>query len=255
MIEARDVSRTIGENKILDRVSLNLKSGELLVILGPNGAGKSTLLQCLAGVQEFDEGTITLEGKNICDYSLHELAIRRAVLSQSLSMPFLFQVQEIVRMGRHPYDGVPPHINNEIADDMLKRVGAWELRDRSFTTLSGGEQQRVQLARALAQLSEAKQHYLLLDEPTSALDLKHQQQILNLARELAAQGAGVLAILHDLNLAALYADRIALMKQGRVCYIGTPEEVLTEAIISEIFDVNISITHHPKTGRPAVMLS
>lgn len=242
MIEARHLDYRIGETPILTDVSLHVRPGEVLAILGPNGAGKSTLLQCLTGAIPPSAGTVLLDDTPLSAFALPELARRRAVLSQQTPISFPFTVMEIVLMGRNPYV-----VHAESADDAriaeraLGMTDALHLKDRIFPSLSGGEQQRVQLARVLAQLWAEEEtpyaRYLFLDEPTAALDLKHQHMILQRARTLARQDIGVVCILHDINLAALWADRIVFLKAGKVICTGTPASVITPETIEAVYEI------------------
>lgn len=239
MIEAKNISYSAGSTQILDCVDVAIKLGEITAILGPNGAGKSTLMKCLAVSCQPDSGTITLEGGSISDYSLSELSRKRAVLSQSNPINFPFTAFEIVMMGRNPYIIGENYVEDvNIVREVLESVDAWHLRDRIFPTLSGGEQQRIHLARVLAQLWEQENVYLFLDEPTSAVDLKHQHQIFNLASRLAEEkNLAVCVIMHDLNLVLRYAHCVILMKEGKVYASGRMGEILTVENIMGAFEV------------------
>ena len=239
MIEAKNLSVTIGAKKILDRVSAKIEAGKVTAILGPNGAGKSTLLKSLTGSQKIARGTVTLHGKPLHDYSLSALSRKRAVLSQSNPISFPFTAREIVMMGRHPYEATSTASHDhEIVLETLKCVDALHLENRVFLTLSGGEQQRVQLARVLAQLWKKKNAYLFFDEPTSALDLKHQHQLLSLVSKLAKEDRfAVCLIIHDLNLAMGYADKVILLKDGKVLATGKTRTALNVDSIEKAFEV------------------
>lgn len=237
MIIAENLSVRIAEKHILEDVSVQIENGKVTAILGPNGAGKSTLLKCLTGSQNANSGTIELDGKRLDDYSLSDLSTKRAVLSQSNPISFPFTVLEIVMMGRNPYAG-SSNEDHEIALEALECVDAIHLKDRIFPTLSGGEQQRVQLARVLAQLWEQENAYLFLDEPTSALDLKHQHQLLSLVSRLAEdKHFAVCIIMHDLNLAMRYADHVILLKDGKLFAAGSTATTLNKGTIEEVFEV------------------
>lgn len=243
MITAEHISYYIRDEAILHDASLHIAPGQVTAILGPNGAGKSTLLKCLTGIIDPNDGAVRLEGKPLGDYPLEALARKRAVLSQSNPINFPFTALEIVLMGRNPYARQTSAVEDEtIALEALACVDAEELKDRVFPTLSGGEQQRVQMARILAQLWEQDDAYLFLDEPTSALDLKHQHQLLRLVRNLALdRGFGVCLILHDLQLAYRYADRVVLLKDGAVFSDGATEDVLTESHICDVFELDAEL--------------
>ncbi len=239
MIEAVNVCYRVGATVILDDVRLSIAPGTVTAILGPNGAGKSTLLKCLTGALQPDAGRIVLDGTPLGGYSLAALSRKRAVLSQVSFINFPFSVLEIVMMGRSPYGG--SHATGSdagVVREVLESVDAWHLQQRIFPTLSGGEQQRVHLARVLAQVWDRQHAYLFLDEPTTALDLKHQHQVLGLIRQIAQErNMAICLILHDLNLALQYADQGVLMQDGRVVASGAIREVLTPRNIAAVFEV------------------
>jgi iron complex transport system ATP-binding protein len=223
---------------ILSHVSLAATPGRLLVLVGPNGAGKSTLLGALAGRIRPDAGYVTLDGLPLTAWEPRALARRRAMLSQRVDLAFGFTAREVVMLGRSPH--VPDTVRDEaIAVAALRAAHAWELRDRRYTALSGGEQQRVQLARVLAQVWQGGPQgaWLLLDEPEAGLDIAHQHFILRRARACAAMGLGVIAVLHDLNLAARYADDVAVLAGGALLRHGAPGEALDTALLSEIYGI------------------
>ena len=239
MIEAVNIRYRVGATVILDDVRLSITPGTVTTILGPNGAGKSTLLKCLTGALQPEAGRIVLDGTPLDAYSLAALSRKRAVLSQSSFVNFPFSVLEIVMMGRSPYIGSQATGSDAVViREVLENVDAWHLQQRIFPTLSGGEQQRVHLARVLAQMWDRQHAYLFLDEPTTALDLKHQHQILRLTRRIAQErNTAVCLILHDLNLAMQYADQGVLMQDGRVVASGAIREVLTPRNIANVFEV------------------
>lgn len=248
MIEARGISYSAGSCVILNDVSVAIKPGQITAILGPNGAGKSTLLKCLTAFHQPNNGTVLLEGKPLEDYSLDSLSRKRAVLSQSGHIGFPFTGFEIAMMGRNPYVSKgSPDRDAEVVRVALESVDAWHLKDRIFPTLSGGEQQRIQLARVLAQLWEQENAYLFLDEPTLALDLKHQYQIFNLACKLARNKTfAVCVILHDLGLAMRYADYSILMKWGKIFASGPTSSMLVNENIMHVFEVPADFVCLPK---------
>lgn len=254
MIEAQNLSYRIGTRALLRDVSLRVASGEVLAVVGANGAGKSTLLKLLGGELIPGGGEVRLAGKRLRDYRATDLARRRAVLSQQVQVALPFVCEELVMMGRYPhFDGAPGPRDHEIVASAFARVGIADLARRNYQTLSGGEQQRVQLARVLAQLSDVPQALLLLDEPTNNLDLLHQHGTLSLARSLARRGMAVVAILHDLNLAAQYADQVLMLRQGEVVVSGTPAEVLTPAHIRRGFGIEVRCLVHPELACPLVV--
>jgi len=239
MIAAENISYTIKHRPILDEVSVSLRPGTVTALLGPNGAGKSSLLKCLSGSVQPSTGEVHLDGVRLQNYSLLELSRRRAVLSQSTALSFPFTALELVLMGRNPHtDGPGQEDAQDRARQALESVDAWSLRDRIFPTLSGGEQQRVQLARVLAQIWGQRQACLFLDEPTAALDLKHQHLVFQLIRRLArGNGLTVCVILHDPHLARRYCDRAILMQQGQVFTAGAIAEVLAAENIERVFEI------------------
>ncbi|MEM7117545.1 MAG: heme ABC transporter ATP-binding protein [Chloroflexota bacterium] len=258
MLTANNLGFTVGRKAILQDVSVELAAGELLAVVGPNGAGKSTLLKLLTGDIRPSSGEVMLEKRPLSQWSRADLAKRRAVLLQQSHLTFAFSVLEVVLMGRIPHNsGVESDNDYAIAEEALDFVGLTDFADRVYPTLSGGEQQRVQLARILAQIWEppaAGHRYLLLDEPTASLDLAYQQQTLKIARRFAMEGTAVLAILHDLNLAAQFADRILMLKGGTITAVGTPAEVLTSQTIETVFDTPVHVLTHPETKRPLVAI-
>jgi iron complex transport system ATP-binding protein len=228
---------------ILGHVSLTASPGRVLVLVGPNGAGKSTLLAVLSGRMRPDAGQVSLDGNPLHAWDPRALARRRAMLSQRVDLAFGFTALEVVLLGRSP------HRHDAVRDDViataaLRAAHAWELRDRRYTALSGGEQQRVQLARVLAQIWEGGPDgaWLLLDEPEAGLDIAHQHFILRRARACAAMGLGVIAVLHDLNLAARYADEVAVLADGTLRRHGPPQEALDTALLSEIYGIPLGRT-------------
>ncbi len=239
MIAAHNINYGLSDTQILDDVSVCLKPGTVTAILGPNGAGKSSLLKCLSGTLVPCSGDIHFDGVSLQSYSLLNLSRRRGVLSQSTALNFPFTTLELVMMGRSPY--VNSHESEDdwqVAQWALESVDAWSLKERIFPTLSGGEQQRVQLARVLAQIWGQQQACLFLDEPTAALDLKHQHQIFQLIRQFSEDyGLTVCVILHDPQLARRYCDQAILMKRGRIFTSGPIAKVLEPENIERVFEI------------------
>ena len=249
-VRAEHVGYRIGESTILDDVSLEVGHGRVLALVGPNGAGKSTLLGVLAGDVAPSSGAVALDGRPIAERAALELARVRAVLLQSNAVAFAFTGRQVVEMGRAPWLGTPRADDDERAiDAALGEADATAFADRPFPTLSGGERARISLARVLAQDTPV----LLLDEPTAALDLGHQEDVLRIARRLAADGRAVVAVLHDLSLAGAYADDIAMLDRGRLVAHGSPAEVLTETRIEQVYRTPVRILPDPDTGRPIVL--
>lgn len=238
MIHAKNISLTLGGNPILDSIDVAIKAHATTVILGANGAGKSTLLKCMTGDSHPDSGSIHYADRVLSSYSDGELARKRAVLSQSVTVPFPFLAKEIVRMGRQPFEATHRAKDNDaIATAALKRVGGWPLKDRLFPTLSGGEKQRIQLARVLAQIWELEDGILFLDEPNAALDLKFQMELMNIIDELVRhKGLTVVVILHDVLMARSKCHHAVLMKDGKILDQGPSKSTITNASVSSTYD-------------------
>jgi iron complex transport system ATP-binding protein len=232
---------------LLRDISLEVEQGEIVALVGPNGAGKSTLMALLAGDIPPAAGSVTLRGKELAGYRPKELSLCRAVLPQQSIVQFAFTAREIVQMGRSPHGD--PDADFVAVDRSISRTDTTMLADRIFPSLSVGEQARVSLARVLAQEAPL----LLLDEPTAALDLRHQQIVMDIARELASDGSTIVVILHDLNLAAAFADRIVLLQDGGIAACGTPWQVMTEPILEQVFECRIQVTTHPQMDSPLVL--
>ena len=255
MLEANNITFQIGDKKILDNITLKASIGEVLAICGPNGAGKSTLLKVMSGELQPTNGEVKIDQRQITQWDSKELATARASLQQQSLLSFPFSVREVVALGRFPY--ARDENRKEIVSTCLYRVGMLSMSERIYTTLSGGEKQRVHLARVLAQLmgSKAQHKLLLLDEPTSALDLPHQEKILEIASNYAkSDGYAVIVVLHDLNLASAWADRILFLSNGCHGAEGTPYEVIAPDVIRSIYGLDTHIIHHPDTGRPLVLV-
>ena len=254
LIEASGLGVRVGSAALLDDVSLAVRGGETVALVGPNGAGKSTLLRVLAGEIAPLSGFVTLRGKRLAQYNAKELALERAVLSQSTVIAFPFTVAEIVRMGAGDRRGA--FVEQQI-DRALSTVDLSALRDRIVTTLSGGEQQRAHFARILVQLAcgEAARGpgVLLLDEPTASLDLRHQLDLLTAVKDCAARGIAVIAVLHDLNLASLCADRIVMLDRGRIAAAGTARDTINDETLANVFKVRNAVNRTPRDGNPFVL--
>jgi iron complex transport system ATP-binding protein len=250
MLTARHLSYSVGSAALVRDVSLTVQAGETLAIVGPNGAGKTTLLKLLAGDLSPDSGEIHLNGRPLRHYKARDLALQRAVMPQQVVMNFDFTAYEVALMGRHPHVRSGETLrDHQIVENALQRTESYHLRDHMYSTLSGGEQARVTLARVLAQETPI----LLLDEPTSTLDLRHQQLAMQITRQLANQGGIVVAVLHDLNLAALYADRVAMMHEGCIVVLGSPKEALTASHIEAVFGLPVEVVPHPVHDCPLIV--
>jgi iron complex transport system ATP-binding protein len=238
MITARGVRAEQEGRVILEGVDLEIRDGEVLVLVGPNGAGKSTLLSILSGEHRPAAGEVAVDGRPIGEYDAEELARARAVFTQENAVSFPFRVAEVVAMGRAPWARtVQSRSDVRIVAESLAAADVADLASRRMTHLSGGEKARVALARVLAQRANT----VLLDEPTAALDLRHEEEVMGLARVMASEGRAVCVVLHDLALAAAYADRMALIAHGRVIAVGSPREVLTEALVSDAYGLAVRI--------------
>jgi iron complex transport system ATP-binding protein len=238
-----------GRRPVLRDLSVAVRPGEFVAVVGPNGSGKSTLVGALAGDLSASAGHVQLDGKPVGAWRPVELAMRRAVLPQDQQVAFPFTVSEVVSMGRSPWAGTARHEQDTSRVlDALVAMDALELADRRFPTLSGGERARVAMARALAQDAPL----LLLDEPLAALDLHHQVLVLTQARHHAAAGGAVVAVIHDLSLAAAHADRMLLLDNGSLVADGTPAEVLEPEQLSRVYRHWIDVLTHPLSGSPLV---
>lgn len=263
VLDVRNLSVAYGSTHhavlALSNVSLDVQAGEILSIIGPNGAGKSTLVRAISGALPLRSGSITITDpgnaspKDLARLSAVERARLLAVVPQARSLPAAFSVYETVMLGRTPYLGWLGHVrpaDQERVRQALEHTRLTHLAERPVAELSGGEQQRVLLARAIAQDAPV----LLLDEPTTHLDLQHQSGLLKLVRQLARQHQiAILMVLHDLNLASLYADRAALLVQGQLVAQGKPEEVFTEHTLSSIYRIPVQIIPHPEHGAPLIL--
>lgn len=260
MIRATDISVLAGRKRLLDGVSVAVTPGRVTALIGPNGAGKSTLISVLAGERRPDEGEIFFENARLDTRSSLDIARRRAVLLQESSLDFAFTAEEVIELGRLPFAGTEAQFDDRAAVAAAARMtGVGSFLARSYQTLSGGEKQRIQFARAIAQIWRNRQgtdrspRYLLLDEPTSALDLRHQRMVLDVARALADDGVGVIAAIHDLNLAAAYADDAVLLRGGRLVASGPVESVMTEAELGACFEVEVEILTR-ENGQRAILV-
>lgn len=259
MLRAERLRFSIGPKTLLADASLTIRPGELTMVLGPNGAGKSTLLNLLTGVATPQQGTVWYGDQPLSAIPLPALARQKAVLSQWLSLPFDLSVQEVVTMGRYPYfDLNPAPTDTRVVTDCLASVGMDSFSGRAFASLSGGEKQKVHLARVLAQLhrppGDEAVKYLFLDEPISALDIHYQHQILGLVRDLCSQNMVVFVIVHDINLALHYARQVILMDRGRIVGMGHPNDVLTADAIEAVFSLRPHFVTHPETGRRVMIV-
>jgi len=257
------ICATRGRRQVLRDISIEIRRGEVLALLGANGAGKSTLLSILAqesqDTHSHDTGTISINGQDTATQSTREQARQRAVLPQGSGLTFDLGIQEIIQMGLYPFPELDPGEANALLEHAAQTAGVQDLLDRSWVTLSGGEKQRVQFARVLAQLlaqrHDGQTRYLLMDEPTSALDPKHQHAFFHIVSDLAHRDeVGVMVIVHDINLAAQYCDRIALLADGELVICDTPERVLTREHLYATYGIYSQTLPHPfKQGKLLVV--
>jgi iron complex transport system ATP-binding protein len=250
LAETEDLHVRLGAREVLTGIGLTARAGELLALVGPNGAGKSTLLAALAADVPADRGVVRIDGRPARDWPAPDLALRRSVLPQSAELSFPFPVADVVRMGRAPWAGTPlAGSDDEAVAAAMAATEVTGFADRPFSALSGGERARVALARVLAQRAPL----LLLDEPTAALDLRNQELVLRICRERAAAGDAVVVVLHDLGLAAAYADRAAVLHDGRIAADGPPAGVFEDGLLSRVYRQPVEVLPHPRTGTPLVV--
>lgn len=253
-IDVQNLSVRVGAKRLLDSVSFKVAQGETIAVIGPNGAGKSTLLRALSGEIAPSDGTVLLKGRTPQAWPPRELALHRAVLSQNITVTFPFTVLEIVRMGAGDRRGKTIDV---LAEAALAAVDLAGLHNRIIGTLSGGEQQRVHFARVMVQLACGEGEHgpgiLLLDEPTASLDLRHQLDLVSVAKQCAARGTTVIAIVHDLNLAALIAERIIVLSHGRLAADGAPAETINDMTVGQVFGVSSAVGLMPQPGAPFVL--
>ncbi len=253
MLRAERLCVARGEARILEDIELALQPGELLGVLGPNGAGKSSLLAALAGDLQPLSGSVLLHGRPLRRWRGVERALHLAVLPQQSGLDFAFRVEQVVAMGRLPHASGREE-DARIVAQALAATDAAHLARRNYLALSGGERQRVHLARILAQLWPGREgQVLLLDEPTAMLDPLHQHLALQAVCDMRARGVAVLVVLHDLNLAARYCDRLLLLRHGRVQCLGSPAEVLQADRLRAVFDIELLVQPHPERGHPLII--
>jgi len=251
-LEAHNLCFRYSEAMVVDDVSFSLARGEMLGILGPNGSGKSTLLRLLSGVLAPASGEVRAHGRPLGGYTRRQLGQAIAVVPQDTVIEFPFSVTEVVLMGRSPHLGgfaFEGDRDVEVAHQAMRRTGVFDLAHRSIHELSGGERQRVILARALAQEASI----MLLDEPGAFLDIRHTVEIYDLLQDLQREGRSIMTVLHDLNLAALYCDRVALLKAGRLFRLGTPAEVITYEALTAVYETEVYVDTNDITGAVNVL--
>ena len=249
-IEVNNISYSIKDLQILRDVSLTIKKNEVLSLLGPNGSGKSTLLKIISGDINPNSGSVLFDDINLNNINIIDRARIRSVMSQSQDIIYDFSVKEVIEMGW--LEG--KEFITEKFDNALHKVGMEceisHLFDKSFNQLSGGEKRKVHFARTLIQMYnrdfETKSRYIMLDEPTANLDISHELQLINILKKKTLEGFGVFIILHDLNLAYHFSDKVAFIKEGKICAFGTPDEVFKEEILTEIYGLDVSFDNSTK---------
>ena len=256
MIELHRACLDFGSTRVVNELSLIAKPGQVLALVGPNGAGKSSALRLMSGEVRPSAGSVRFAGRTLGDWDLRELSRRRAVLSQRSELTFPFRCREVVMLGRAPHwSGRESASDERIVHSAMISTDTLDFADRTYPTLSGSEKQRVDAARVLAQIWEGNDgRALLLDEPTSSLDLAHQHALLGRARALARERCAVVCVLHDLNLAAQYADIVAVLERGKLRALGVPAEVLDEALLAEVFQVEAELVTRPGLGRQLIVI-
>lgn len=248
-LEVQGLSYAYDNTPVIENVHLTVGTGEFVGIIGPNGSGKSTLLKSAYGVLKPTEGQILLDGQNIFHIKKRDFAKQVAVVGQENTMPFNFTSREIVAMGRTPHKRLlepDSWKDSEIVDDAMSKMGILDLAERDFSSLSGGEKQRVLIARALAQ----KTGFVILDEPTNHLDICFQLQILQVLKELELT---VLAAIHDLNLASMFCDKLYVLKDRTVFANGDTDDVITAELIGHVFKVQTHVSVSPFTGKKNIV--
>ena len=258
LVSARGLGFTVDGRALVAEADLDLQPGTTTILIGPNGAGKSTLLKLMTGEAKPVAGTLQVDGEPLSAIPAWKLACQRAVMAQQARLAFPFSVYEVARLG---VDGIGRALSRErreaIVADCLSAAGVIDLAGRRYQTLSGGEQQRVQFARVLCQLeagrSVSERQALYLDEPIASLDLCHQLALLDMARVIASRGVAVLIVLHDLNLAVTYADRLVVMDRGRIVAQGEPAQTLDDALLRQVFRVDLSLSRAPAPGLPFLL--
>ena len=257
MIKVSNLSVRLGGRQVIHGISLEAEPGALTAIVGPNGCGKTTTLKAISGELPPESGSVSINGRNLKGLKPGELALKRGVLPQSTVISFPFTVREVVRLGLTAGATSDARANDRIAAEALEAVDLGGFAGRFYQELSGGEQQRVQLARVLCQISnpvgDGEPRYLLLDEPVSSLDIRHQLTIMQLARRFCERGGGVIAVMHDLNLTAMFADRMIMMKAGKIRAGGAPREVLTDETMEVVFGCRMQVSAMPAADVPFVL--
>ena len=259
MLSTNEISYSIGKKNILKNISADFLPGQFNMILGPNGSGKSTFLKIFGGEINHYTGSIFYNSKNISGLSKASLAKERAVMSQQPELSFPLAVEEVVMMGRYPHFTFNPGKKDErICYEVMKLLHLNEFKERNYVTLSGGEKQRVQFARMLAQVHEAPAtgyRYIFLDEPLNNLDINYQQEFLQIAASIVKENTVLVAVMHDINLALQYADKLFFLKEGELVEQGKAKEIVTAALIEKVFNIKTTIINNPVSETPLVVFN
>jgi iron complex transport system ATP-binding protein len=257
MLKTKGIHYSIGKKKILNNIDIEFLPGEFNMILGPNGSGKSTFLKIFSGELNDYEGNVFYGDKKINTIKKEDLAKERAVMSQQPELSFPLTVEEVVMMGRYPHFVFNPGKKDEtICNEVMDRMNLQYFKERNYLTLSGGEKQRVQFARVLAQIWEKPttgNRYLFLDEPLASLDINYQQEFLQIAREFTKTDTILAVVIHDINLAIQFADKLFFLKGGELAAQGKPSAILTESLIERVFGIKTTIINNPISGSPLVI--
>lgn len=257
MLRTEGVYYRIGKKLILNNVNAEFLPGEFNMILGPNGSGKSSFLKIFSGEMNATEGTVFYHDENIHSIKKEQLAKYRAVMSQQPELSFPLTVEEVVMMGRYPHFNFNPGKKDEqICYEVIERMNLQSFKDRNYLTLSGGEKQRVHYARVLAQVWEKPDHgfrYLFLDEPLASLDINYQQEFLQIAKEFTKEHTVLISVIHDINLAIQFGDKLFFFKEGELVSHGKPADIISEELLYNIFDVQTTIISNPHTLQPLVL--
>ncbi|HET8838248.1 MAG TPA: heme ABC transporter ATP-binding protein [Flavobacteriaceae bacterium] len=255
MIRAKKISYAHRKFRILDQIDISVETGELMVIIGPNGAGKSTLLKVLAKESNTETDEVYLKEKKLSNWNDRELALNKAKFSQENNPDIGLLVKDIVLMGRYPYFHSVPHKKDwEIVDQMMHDTDVFRLKERNYNSLSGGEKQRVHLARVMAQLeNDVDSKLAFFDEPLNNLDIRHQHRILEKIQAFVKKGNAAILVLHDLNLTAEFADKVLLLKKGKVVAHGKPDEIFTEETMHKAYDFPCAVCSNPITNCPMII--
>lgn len=253
MIELSDINFHIKGKPLLKQINLSVAAGEITAILGPNGAGKSSLLRIISKELRPHSGQISYNGENIRSIGTCMLSRIRAVMSQHSHIVFPFSAEKVVELGAIAHES--KRNRTAMVKEVMELTDTLRFKDREIQSLSGGERQRVHFARVLLQIWEPKPYprFLLLDEPTSSMDIAQQHQLLQMAAKLKSQNIGIMAILHDLNLAAQYADKVVLMRAGKIIHSGNTHEVLQSSWLAQTYDHPLSVIYNPENNQPVII--